>query len=117
MRSSLVASVLLLLPPMACAAGPEVEAQPSAVQGGKSDTIKAHNFSVGIASRLGAICSGTLIAPNLVLTARHCVVPPDDQEVVSCDDRFTSTAAPSTLFVSTEPSLRGAKNFYAAKEL
>ncbi len=91
--------------------------QASAVQGGKSDTQKAHNFAVGIASRYGAVCSGTLIAPNLVLTARHCVVPPSGDESVTCANKFGKNEPASALFVTTEPSLRGAKNFYDAAEV
>lgn len=91
----------------------------SAIQGGKLDTATAHNFAVGIASRYGAVCSGTLIAPNLVLTARHCVVPPDGETAVTCNDKFGANVAPSTLFITTKPSLRGASknNFYAAKRI
>src|ERR1700679_4305354 len=47
----------------------------SAIQGGTDDTT--HRFAVGIARDPGgldqAICSGVLLAPNLVATARHCV--------------------------------------------
>jgi MYXO-CTERM domain-containing protein len=91
----------------------------SAIQGGKLDTATAHNFAVGIASRYGAVCSGTLIAPNLVLTARHCVVPPDGETAVTCKDKFGANVAPSTLFITTKPSLRGASknSFYAAKRI
>jgi len=96
-----------------------VGAQSSAVQGGKLDTAKAHNFAVGIASRYGAVCSGTLIAPNLVLTARHCVVMPDGDAAVTCKDKFGANVAPTTLFVTTQPTLRGTSknNFYAAKRI
>ncbi len=91
----------------------------SAIQGGTSDTKKAHNFAVGIGNiRYGAVCSGTLIAPNLVLTARHCVVPPTGSEAVTCSDKFpTKNVDPSTLFVTTEPSLRAARKPRWAKEI
>jgi MYXO-CTERM domain-containing protein len=92
--------------------------QASAIQDGESDTRGTHNYAVGIASRYGAVCSGTLIAPNLVLTARHCVVPPDGQSTVTCKDKFPTQNAPaSSLFVSPDPNLRGTKKFYAAKTI
>lgn len=54
------------------------------------------------------ICSGTLIAPNLVLTAQHCIAPTLNQVQggVSCPvTRFGSAYAPSGVFVTTEPQL------------
>src|SRR5579859_1621231 len=49
----------------------------SPIQGGTNDTT--HTFAVGIIISQGnnsgqiALCSGALLAPNLVATARHCV--------------------------------------------
>ena len=51
-----------------------VHATTSAIVGG-SDSTAAHDAVVQVLSPHG-LCSGTLVAPNLVLTARHCVVGP-----------------------------------------
>jgi hypothetical protein len=54
-----------------------------------------------------ALCSATLIAPNLLLTARHCVAHLDD-DGVQCDaDQFEQTTQPSELLFcnDTEPTL------------
>ena len=89
----------------------------SAIQGGATDTNAAHNFAVGVANRFGGVCSGTLIAPNLVMTARHCVIPPSSDESVTCADRFPANVAASALYVTTEPNLYKAKSYYAATEI
>lgn len=59
-------------------------AQP--IQGGEDDG-PAHPYAVGICrgrkGRCLGVCSGTLILPNLVVTARHCVDESPDQ--IECD--------------------------------
>lgn len=128
MRTKLLGLLLLSSSVVACE-GPSESAREagsvgksaSAIQEGTIDSKAAHNFAVGIASRYGAICSGTLIAPNLVLTARHCVVPidPSASPAVTCDDNFpTKNAAPSSLFVTTSSRLRSSQaKFYTVKAI
>jgi len=55
---------------------PSTSSQAQPVQGGSVDTT--HNYAVGLCVGNGPgqcqlLCSGALIAPNLVMTARHCV--------------------------------------------
>jgi len=48
------------------------------------------------------ICSGTLVAPNLVLTARHCVAPQvDDDDGVECSKTTFGPTYPGDQFVVT----------------
>ena len=123
MRTTSLLGMVLFSALVACSGASETSSdtlgqQSSAVQGGTSDTKRAHNFAVGIFSRYGAVCSGTLIAPNLVLTARHCVVPPDGSEAVSCDDVFPAkNVNPANLYITTSPSMRNATTRYKAAEI
>jgi MYXO-CTERM domain-containing protein len=77
----------------------------SSIQGGTTDTT--HTFAVGV-SQGGAICSGTLIAPNLVLTARHCIarMRPDPQSV-DCANSYFDPALTSNTFITTNQRLFG----------
>lgn len=120
-RSTLLLAALISAAPLvACGAAPgedDTGTQEANVEGGKLDTSGTNNFAVGITSGQDAVCSGTLIAPNLVLTARHCVVADDGNEWVTCKTKFGPTLPASELKVTTSPNLYRASSFYPAKKI
>jgi hypothetical protein len=79
----------------------------SAIESGSDDTT--HTFAVGIVQLLGqnaAFCSGALLAPNLVATARHCVADLANSPGMGQVDCPTTTFSPpvsvSNLYVTTD---------------
>lgn len=79
-----------------------------AVQGGTSDTT--HTFEVGVCG-LGSpgncqlLCTGTLIAPNLVVTARHCVSQTPPGSVDCATTAFQGQYSPNNFYITTNSSL------------
>lgn len=99
-------------------AGASIGQRADAIQGGASDTM--NTFAVAVLDDQNGICSGTLIAPNLVLTARHCVADDNGGEAVDCaHDRFSAPHAASTMRVSADADAASFESaaFHAAKIL
>ncbi len=48
-----------------------------------------------------ALCTATLIAPNLLLTARHCVSPGTGSELVLCGESMLGAPYPASAFFTT----------------
>jgi V8-like Glu-specific endopeptidase len=72
-----------------CSSGEVPSSQTQPVQGGQVDTT--HNYAVGVVTTTGLLCSGALIAPNLVMTARHCIdVSPQTIDCTSTSSVFGS---------------------------
>jgi MYXO-CTERM domain-containing protein len=122
---SLLLAASLAASAVACGASPDGEIgegeslgrQASAIQGGKADTAPTDAFAVGVANKFGGVCSGTLIAPNLVLTARHCVVPPTGSDLVTCKSTFADQVEPSALEITTSANLYHATSRYRAAQI
>jgi hypothetical protein len=78
------------------------------IQGGMPDT--ADSFVVAVVEQepqAGGVglCSGSLLAPNLVATARHCVAPASPQPIVCAQSAFGATVSPSSLQVTNDSSI------------
>jgi hypothetical protein len=87
------------------------------IKGGERDST--NSWAVGLFSTSsGGVCSGTLIAPNLVLTAQHCVSQIESEQVICGQTSFGQTHAASSTFVTTEPFLtRDGDNYTVAREI
>jgi MYXO-CTERM domain-containing protein len=78
-------------------------------------TTSDYPFAVGINIRGSGTCSGTLIAPNLVLTARHCVSDLNTGEQIQCGRSAFSGKYPASSFrVTTRPSMYSGNPQYRA---
>lgn len=93
---------------------PNVGSVRSAISGGQTDATDSNVFAV--VSHRGAagiaLCSASLIAPNLLLTARHCVSNVTT-EVVTCGQTVASAPfAADTFFAANSESLNDAASAF-----
>ena len=75
--------------------------------------FRAHN-------QVAVFCSGSLLAPNLVLTARHCIAQIGDgsSEEVHCGtSHFQAKYDPRQIYVSTDSQPESGGQLYAVKEI
>jgi MYXO-CTERM domain-containing protein len=106
-RSALVAAALAFGAALACSATDGARAGDStqAIAGGTEDASHQNVFLlVRETQQSGSLCTATLIAPNLLLTARHCVSPGTGDDHVLCGDSVLDDPYPASAFFATNDS-------------
>jgi V8-like Glu-specific endopeptidase len=107
-----------------CSSTDPSSTQTQAIQGGTVDTTD--NYAVGVCVGNGPgqcqlLCSGALIAPNLVMTARHCVdQSPSAIDCTSASTVFGAQHAPTQYFyITTYYVMQGqtTKGWHQAKQI
>jgi MYXO-CTERM domain-containing protein len=112
-------SALVLACVASCSAAPTagepVGATTSAIQGGTDDAT--HLFAVGVVQlaqeqqNMVAFCSGVLLAPNLVATARHCVAELTSTTIDCMTSTFGALFPASDVLVTTDETITMRSNF------
>ena len=98
------AVIAATLATLACSAGADehAERRAQAIANGTADVSHQNVFLLVRESQdSGALCTATLIAPNLLLTARHCVSPSAGDEHVLCGDSVLGDPYPPSAFIAT----------------
>lgn len=82
------------------------------IQGGTTDST--HTFAVGIRTTTSGgqqyFCSGSLILPNVVVTARHCVA--DTPQQIDCTTARFGALKGTSIEITTSTQMGGGSKFY-----
>ncbi len=97
--------------------GESTGATAQAIQGGSTDTTDKFALGVCIGSQCSGICSGALILPNVVATARHCVS--DSPQLIDCSKNptFGSAKGPFKVTTNTQMFDGDSKGWYSVKSV
>jgi hypothetical protein len=90
----------------------------AAIQNGATDPT--HSFVVAVLqnSNQVALCSGSLLAPNLVATARHCVTTLTGPPQIDCATSvFGSVLPPSDLVVTNDEQISTKGHFFGVTKI
>lgn len=91
----------------------------SAIQGGTDDPADDYAVAVflSLTANSGDLCSGVLLAPNLVATARHCVQQPSSDAVDCSSTTFGALYDPGQIVVTNSPILDTAAKGHAVAKI
>lgn len=88
------------------------------IRGGQNDFSNPN--VVGIVAQLAdgtGLCSGSLIAPNLVLTAHHCVAELPNEAVDCNASRFGAVIPANAFYVTPDATVTENARFYRVREV
>ena len=85
------------------------------IEGGEVDHETTAVF--GSLTLGGGFCTGSLIAPNLVLTAQHCVAQLEEESVRCGETRFGPLAAPNFVFFTSDTNILDGGAIYGARDV
>ncbi len=124
MKVSLGASGFAVLCAFACGSTHSLEEHTAktaeAIQGGAPDTTNQYPFVVAVIenSQQVGLCSGSLLASNLVATARHCVTALSGPNEIDCaTSTFGSDLPVSDFLVSNDGTLSSKTRFVGVRQL
>jgi MYXO-CTERM domain-containing protein len=87
------------------ASDPAHEVLTQQIEGGQVDVEHESVFAIMVHhSGYSSFCTATLIAPNLLLTARHCVSEGGGDQVVCGQSEFTATVPGPAVFATNDTS-------------
>jgi Trypsin len=125
MTRSVSVALLAATCAVSCSSGPaptdRIAMTSSAIQGGTTDAT--HTFAVGVvqlaqeAQNMVAFCSGVLLAPNLVATARHCVAELTSTTIDCTSSTFGALYPASQVLVTTDTTITMNSAFKAVSKV
>ena len=93
-------------------------ASQQAIRGGSDDYTSTSVVGIFMQNPDGgSVCSGSLIAPNLILTAQHCIAQLSSPYVICGETPFGQLFSPEHVHVTTERVMRQGAQFYGVREI
>jgi hypothetical protein len=117
--SALLAALLAAASACSASADEQLGSRAEPIAGGSADLSHKNVFLLARETmNSGALCTATLIAPNLLLTARHCVSPGTGDDQVQCGNSLLQAPYPASAFFATNDAQpRNGSPFFGATEV